>query len=273
MAGVSIRTLHHYHEIGLLVPAGRTDSGYRLYDDAALLRLQQILIGRELGLSLEQIRRSLDDPKFDRRRALLAQRRQLQERAEQVARMIHAIDRALEAVEDEGKEKGDDMTVDLRGIFDGFDPAKYEVEAEQRWGNTAAYEESARRTKAYTKKDWEELRDEQASIYGDLVAAMKSGKAPDDEAVMDIAERHRSSIDRWFYPCTLAMHRGLADMYEADERFAQSIDKFGEGLTPFLSLAIRANASRNGLNAAGACRAGSTPISAPTREIGKPVPR
>ena len=102
IAGVSIRTLHHYHEIGLLVPPGRTESGYRLYDDDALLRLQQILIGRELGLSLEQIRRSLDDPKFDRRQALLAQRRQLAERGEQVARMIGAIDRALQAIEQDG---------------------------------------------------------------------------------------------------------------------------------------------------------------------------
>ena len=75
---------------------------------------------------------------------------------------------------------------------------------------------------------------------------MKSGKKPEDEAVLDIAERHRLSIDRWFYPCSHAMHRGLADMYEADQRFRENIDKFGDGLTPFLSAAIRANASRNG---------------------------
>ena len=134
----------------------------------------------------------------------------------------------------------------MKQIFDGFDPAQYEAEAEQRWGHTDAYAESARRTKSYTPADWEKLRDEQASIYGALVSAMKSGKTADDEAVMDIAEQHRLSIDRWFYACSHAMHRGLADMYEADERFAQNIDKFGEGLTPFLAAAIRANAARNG---------------------------
>jgi len=243
-AGVSIRTLHHYHEIGLLVPSGRTESGYRLYDDASLLRLQQILIGRELGLSLEQIRRSLDDPKFDLRQTLLEQRRELEQRGAHVARMIRSIDQALVALDHE--RQGENMAVDKKEIFDGFDPSKYEAEAEARWGDSDAYKESARRTKSYTKKDWENLREEQASIYGALLLAMNSGKNPEHDSVMDIAEQHRQSIERWFYPCSHAMHRGLADMYEADPRFAENIDKFGAGLTPFLSAAIRANASRNG---------------------------
>ena len=77
LAGVSVRTLHHYDSIGLLVPAIRTDAGYRRYTDADLLRLQQILIGRELGLSLEEIRRSLDDPRFDRKAVLLEQKNRM----------------------------------------------------------------------------------------------------------------------------------------------------------------------------------------------------
>ena len=83
LAGVSVRTLHHYDSIGLLVPGARTAAGYRLYTDADLLRLQQILIGRELGLSLEEIRRALDDPRFDRKAALLDQRERLRERVQQ----------------------------------------------------------------------------------------------------------------------------------------------------------------------------------------------
>jgi len=90
ITGVSVRTLHHYDAIGLLVPGGRSEAGYRLYDDEDLLRLQQILIGRELGLTLEAIGRSLDDPAFDRRQALLAQRRELERRAEETAEMIRA---------------------------------------------------------------------------------------------------------------------------------------------------------------------------------------
>jgi len=77
IAGVSVRALHHYDAIGLLVPSGRTEAGYRLYDDEDLLRLQQILIGRELGMPLEEIKRSLDDPNFDRRAALEKQRREI----------------------------------------------------------------------------------------------------------------------------------------------------------------------------------------------------
>ncbi len=240
IAGVSVRTLHHYDEIGLLVPATRSAGGYRLYDQTSLLRLQQILIGRELGLPLEEIRRSLDDPNFDHRRTLLRQREQLVKRAEVTAEMIIAVDRALAMLDDD--EKGNAMTMEQ--IFDGFDPSKYEEEAEARWGETEAYRESSRRTKAYTAEDWAAMKDEQAAIYSDLAKAQLAGKAVDHDDVMDIAERHRLSIDRWFYPCSVDKHCGLADLYEADNRFAASIDAYGAGLTPFLAEAIRANARR-----------------------------
>lgn len=235
LAGVSVRALHHYDEIGLLVPSARTAAGYRLYDDGDLLRLQQIAIGRELGLSLEEIRRSLDDPDFDRRRALLDQRAQLQARAQQTAEMIRAIDRALDALEED--------TVDPKELFGGFDPARYEDEARARWGHTEAYRVSAERTKGYTRADWERVRDENAAIYADAVAALRAGTPPDDPAALALAERHRRSIDRWFYPCSPAMHARLADMYEADDRFRASIDAHGEGLTTFLVAAIRAAAA------------------------------
>jgi MerR family transcriptional regulator, thiopeptide resistance regulator len=236
IAGVSVRALHHWDEIGLLVPSRRAENGYRLYDDDDLLRLQQILIGRELGMPLEAIRRSLDDPSFDRKTALREQRAELSRRAEGATRMIRAIDQALAALEE---------TVDLKEIFDGFDHEKHEAEAKERWGHTDAWKESQRRTKSYSKADWERLKEEQGAIHRDAFAALEAGKSPDDEAVMDVAERHRLSIDRWFYPCPRAMHANLADLYESDERFAANIDKFGRGLTPFLAAAIRANAKRS----------------------------
>ena len=90
-AGVSIRTLHHYDAIGLLVPSGRTDAGYRLYTNDDVLRLQQILIGRELGLALEEIRKMLDEPGFDRRQALVRQRAELAERIERTTRGPHGV--------------------------------------------------------------------------------------------------------------------------------------------------------------------------------------
>src|SRR6185503_11059591 len=142
LSGLTIRALHHYDSIGLLMPSARSPAGYRLYDDDDLLRLQQILIGRELGLSLEEIRRSLDDPHFDRKKALLAQREQLERRVRQAQEMVQAIDAALAVLD--GKSKGGNM--DMKEIFGGFDPAKYEDEAKERWGNTDAYKESTKRT-------------------------------------------------------------------------------------------------------------------------------
>jgi DNA-binding transcriptional MerR regulator len=236
LAGVSIRTLHYYEEIGLLVPTGRTDAGYRLYTDDDLLRLQQILIGRELGLPLEEIRRSLDDPTFNRREALLAQKKQLEQRAEKTAAMIAAVDAALDVLQSGGEE--------MERIFEGFDPAKFEAEAHERWGDTDAYKEAARRTKRYTKEEWARHRAEQEEIYRDAAELMSAGKNPSGPDAMAIAERHRLLIDRWFYPCGPETHRGLASLYESDPRFAAGMDAHASGLTPFLVAAIRANASR-----------------------------
>lgn len=238
IARVSIRTLHYYDEIGLLTPTARTDAGYRLYTDDDLLRLQQILIGRELGLPLEDIRRALDDPVFDRRDALLAQRQQLERRARQTAAMITAVDAALALVTDRGGERHMDQ------IFYGFDASKYEAEAQQRWGDTHAYKEAARRTKGYTKEDWTRLRAEQEAIYSDAAGLMKAGRTAIDEDVLAVAERHRLLIDRWFYSCSPQTHRGLASLYESDSRFAAAIDEHSPGLAMFLIAAIRAKADR-----------------------------
>ena len=241
IAGVSVRTLHHYDAIGLLVPELRTDAGYRVYTDADLLRLQQILIGRELGLSLEEIRRSLDDPGFDRMAALLDQRERLRERVQQTEAMIRAVDAALAEL-DGHKE---DAEMNMKDLFQGFDPSQYEDEARRQWGTSDAFVEAEQRTSRYTPDDWKALGAEQRAVYDDAYAALKAGKTPTDEAVMDIAERHRLSIDRWFYPCSHGMHCGLASMYECDDRFRQSIDTHREGLTTFLVEAIRANAARH----------------------------
>jgi DNA-binding transcriptional MerR regulator len=240
LTGVSVRTLHHYDSIGLLVPGGRTTAGYRLYTDADLLRLQQILIGRELGLPLEEIQRSLDDPHFDRKAALLDQRQRLRDRARQADAMIRAIDAALATLD--GSVTGETAMADL---FDGFDPSRYEEEARQRWGGTEAFAETERRTKQYTRDDWQAIKAEQGEVYKTAFAALKAGKAASSDEAMNIAERHRLSIDRWFYPCSHRMHQGLASMYESDDRFRQSIDTYGEGLTTYLADAIRANAGRS----------------------------
>lgn len=241
LSGVSVRALHHYDEIGLLAPSARTRAGYRLYDDDDLLRLQQILIARELGMPLEQIKRSLDDPAFDRRAALESQRVELSRRAERTAAMLRAVDAALATLERTEERSMKQMTErEIRSLFDGFDPTRYEQEAEQRWGEAEAYKESARRTSKYTQADWQRYKAEADAIMSDAARLFLAGAPADGQEAGAVAERHRLSIDRWFYPCSVEMHARLADLYEQDGRFAQNIDKYAAGLTAWWSAAIRA---------------------------------
>jgi MerR family transcriptional regulator, thiopeptide resistance regulator len=240
LAGVSIRTLHHYDEIGLIRPGGRSEAGYRLYELADLERLQQVLFFRELGLPLEEIRRILTDPQFDRRGALLMQRQLLAEKAERLEAMIRAVDVALAA-----HEKGETMGgEEILRPFGGFDPGRYEDEARERWGDTAAYREARQRTRRYTKQDWEAMRAEGDRIAQELADGLAAGLAPADPRVAALAERHREHIARWFYPCSPAMHGALGELYVADARFAQGFDRIRPGLARFLRDAFRANAER-----------------------------
>src|SRR5688572_17678200 len=155
MARVTVRTLHHYDEIGLLAPSGRSRAGYRRYSEADLRRLHQILLFRELGFALETIQQMLDDPDFDRRKALESQRELLAERLGQTEAILRGIDRALAELNGEGEMQTDDM-------FEGFEEAnrQYEAEVKERWGNSDAYAESARRAKKYTKEDWKRFKAE-----------------------------------------------------------------------------------------------------------------
>ncbi|HVI03457.1 MAG TPA: MerR family transcriptional regulator [Enhygromyxa sp.] len=239
LTGVTVRALHHYDEIGLLVPSRRSGKGYRLYTDDDLLRLQQIVIGRALGMSLERIRRSLDDPNFELREALAEQRALLVERFEQTEKMIRSIDAALAAL-DEKQER----EMDAKQMFDGFDPAQYEDEARARWGSTEAYAESQRRTSKYGPEDWARMQAEAEAIVSAFAEALRAGVAAEDAQAIALAERHRLHIDRWFYACDRAMHARLAELYVGDERFAASFDRHGEGVALYVAAAIRANAAR-----------------------------
>jgi DNA-binding transcriptional MerR regulator len=237
-AHVSVRALHHYDEIGLLAPARRTDAGYRLYGPAELERLHQVLLFRELGLGLDDIAVVLDRPVAERAVALLTHRAALERRRRRTDAVIRAVDRAIEAL-----EKGERMSTDeLFDGFEDFDHAQYAEEAEERWGDTDAYRQSQSRTKGYTKADWAAVQAEADDIMKRFVALMESGAAPEDEAARALAEEHRRHIGLRFYECPPAMHAGLADMYEADARFAEYFEKYSTGLTVFVAAAIRANA-------------------------------
>lgn len=232
LAGVSVRTLHHYDDIGLVVPSARSEAGYRLYTERDLERLQQVLFYRAIGFALEDIARALADPTFDRRAALASHRKKLEEQAERTRGLLDLVDRTLRSI-----EKGE--TMDPKEMFTGFDE-----EAKARWGKTDAYAESMRRTKSYTRADWSRIQADADAITIALAELMKSGVPATDARAMDLAERHRMHIDRWFYACTCRIHVGLGEMYVADERFARNYEKHHDGLAAYFRDAIAANATR-----------------------------
>jgi DNA-binding transcriptional MerR regulator len=242
LAGVTVRTLHHYDRIGLLSPSERTAAGYRRYTPSDLDRLHRVLVYRELGFPLEEVATLLDDPDADPAAHLRRQHRLLRERLERTRAMVEAVEKEMEA-----QQMGISLTPEERfEVFGEQDPSQYEAEAEERWGDTDAWAQSKRRTAAYTKEDWLRIKDESAGIEQRLAEALRAGVAPDSERAMDVAEEHRQHIIRWFYDCPPAMHAGLGRMYVEDERFTAHYEDVAPGLAQFVSAAVQANAARHG---------------------------
>jgi len=241
LAGVSVRSLHHYHQIGLLSPSGRSAAGYRIYSLGDLKRLQQILFYRALGFPLSDIAEILADPGQDAHAHLRRQHRLLREQITRRQDMLAAIEKELEAA-----KMGIALTPEEQLEIFGTTKVtgEWAEEAEQRWGDTEAWAQSQRRAAAYTKQDWLDIQAEAGAINREYVAAMEAGIPAGDPRAADLAERHRQHISRWFYDCTHDMHRGLAEMYLADERFTQNYDRMAPGLARYVHDAMLANASR-----------------------------
>jgi hypothetical protein len=127
-------------------------------------------------------------------------------------------------------------------MFEGFDPAQYEDEARERWGHTEAYRESQRRAARYTEADWREIRDEGDAIEQAFADLLRAGESATGDAARAVAERHRAHISRWFYDCSPQTQRGLAEMYIADDRFAQHYERRAAGLATYVHDAILASA-------------------------------
>jgi DNA-binding transcriptional MerR regulator len=236
LTGVTVRALHHYDEIGICCPSARSAAGYRLYADADVLRLQQVLLFRELGMPLQEIATAIDQA-ASREDLLRRHRNTLVDKRGRLDAMVAAIDAALENL-----KGGTGMQPeDVKSLFSGFDPSLYEEEVKQRWGNTEAYKESMRRTKKYGPPEWEEIQREVGAIYARFVEQMHAGASPSHPAVQVLVAEHRTHIDRWFYACSKEMHKGLGEMYVSDPRFTQNIDKIAAGLAQFMRKAIAAS--------------------------------
>jgi len=239
LSGLTVRTLHHYDEIGLLTPSERGENGYRLYTDEDIERLRKILVYRELSLGLDEIKTIVNDAK-DASESLLAERVRITDRIQRLRAIADMIDATIAH-----ERQGVRMTAEEKlSVFGDFDPTEHEEEAKQRWGGTAAYEQSARRTNSYTQQDWEAIKAEADGIYAAFVALMNDEVDPTSEEAAKLVDAHRTHISRWFYECSPEIHSGLGQMYLEDERFRANIDQSGHGLAEYLAAAIAARYER-----------------------------
>lgn len=238
LAGITVRTLHHYDEVGLFRPERRSAAGYRRYSERDLVRLQEILFYRELGLSIAAIGEIIDDPGHRRAQSLRNQRELLVTERARIDALIRAVDTAIAADRNGVRMKAEDMFE----VFGDFNPADYAAEVEARWGGPEV-DESRRRTSSYRKDDWQAIKIEADGILAAFAVAKRSGASPAEPAATEIAERHRLHIDQWFYPCSTEMHSNLGAMYVSDRRFAEYWDEPEPGLAQYVYEAIQANAA------------------------------
>ena len=227
LSGISVRTLHYYDQIGLLHPDQVSEAGYRLYGQASLERLQQILLFRQLEFPLKEIKDIIDSPDFNKEEALDQQIQMLRLQQEHLSGLINL---ALE-IKKNGVNKMD---------FKPFDTSKldeYAKEAKERWGDSAAYQESARKTKNYTKEDWNMANEQITSVFAEF-GKLKELPPESPDAQMAV-KKLQDLISQFYYACDKEVLAGLGQMYTADQRFKDNIDKMdGNGTAEFAARAI-----------------------------------
>ena len=231
--GVSVRTLHHYDQIGLLKPTEVTEAGYRLYDDGALDKLYMILAYRELGLSLNEIGSILDAPDYDRNRVLEHQIKLMQERVEKLQNRISFARGML-----------------MLGVkymdFEGFDPKKmdeYSQQAKVLYGKTDAYKEFEQKQKSRTKEQEKDLNAQVMGLFAKLGKMRPC--APDSEEAQNWAKELQAFFTEHFYTCTPQILRGLAESYAGGGSMTENIDRAGgEGTGAFAKQVIDIYLSR-----------------------------
>lgn len=231
LAGVSTRTLRYYDSIGLLKPAAYGENGYRQYDDAAVLRLQQILFYRELDFSLDDIQDILDRPEFDVMDALQAHKSALQQQIERLHRLIHTVD--LTVLNLKGQ-----LPMNQPQLFEGFSDekqAQYEQEVRERWGDNPVTEQSFKQWASYTAAQKANIFAEGGAIYRALVTVMDQGHASPEVQTL-IARWHQHL--RYFYEPTIDILRGLGQGYAEHPDFRATFQKMHPDLPEFLHQAI-----------------------------------
>ncbi len=227
ISGVTARTLRHYDDIGLLKPACVGANGYRYYEEGQLLRLQQILVLRELGLSLGEIAASVDSEP-DTLAALKRQHIRLLGERNRLARMADTVARTI--AELEGKSEMPVRINRPENLFEGFDHTRYEDEARERWPEE--FEQSQRHAATLTGEDVERLQREATAAMIRMAEFMAAGTPAGDPAVQAEIDTHYQGMCRFWTPGRSAW-KGLGQMYADDERFRANYEKIAEGLAGY----------------------------------------
>lgn len=229
LTGVTVRTLHYYDEIGLLKPSEITESGYRLYDDSVLEKLQQILFFRELDFSLDEIGKIMSNPQYDKNEGLRKQEELLLQKRHRLDRLIELVQKTIK-----GDAKMSFKEFDMTELEEN--KRKYAHEIRERWGDTDAYKESEEKTANYTEVQWAAISGEGADILREFSAIRQLN--PEYEAAQSLVKRWQDYITANFYECSKEILSCLGAIYTGDERFTQSIDANGEGTAEFMAKAI-----------------------------------
>mgnify|MGYP003382667938 CR=1 FL=1 len=243
ISGVSVRALHHYDEIGLLKPASVGANRYRYYGREELLRLQQILLHRELGIPLLDVAAILDDPKFTQLDALRQQREKLENEAKRYAQLVRTIDRTIASLNGDHAMKNADL-------YKGISPqkqAEYEKWLIETYGGDMPERISVSKKKYESLTDAEKARlnDELLEVESAWADAMKNGVPADSKSLDPLLKRHRAWVaTMWHKPCPPEAYAGLADLHLGHPDFVSRYEAIAEGFSDYHAASMKAYAKR-----------------------------
>ncbi len=229
LTGLTVRALHYYDKIGLLKPEEVTESGYRMYGEKELETLQQIMFFRELDFSLREIKEIIQNPSYDKAKALEKHKELLIQKRARIDGLITLVENTLKGQSDMSFKEFDMTEIEEN-------KKKYAAEIKERWGNTKAYEESEKKTGGYTKERWQMIDGEMQELLKEF--SEHRHFAPESEEVQNLVKKWQDYLTKNFFQCTKEILSGLGIMYVEDERFTQNIDKNGEGTAELMSKAI-----------------------------------
>ena len=231
LAGISVRTLHHYDHIDLLKPSQRTEAGYRLYTEDELFRLQQIMFFKELDVPLSDIKAVLDDPDFDPINALESHRRLLAQQAQRLNGLLKTIDKTLHRL------KENDMTVTDKDLYEGFTAEqieRYEREALEMY-DLQTVRAANQRVRKMSKGQWQAIKEEGRAVTQAIAELI--GRDSADADVQALIARHHAWIEN-FYDCSAEIYIGLGQLYTQHDEFRAFYEKVWPGLAEFMQAAM-----------------------------------